>query len=102
MGRLLCLVFSLLGGLLREIFSEETCREGLSSVLQWLVSDQVLNTGNLELMFNPVDSNQIEEEDRTTYIASVGEVIDLDVVLVTASGNIDVSPYFLRPASVFI
>jgi len=32
------------------------------------------------------------ENDRTTYISSVGDIIDLDAVLVTASGNIIVSP----------
>ena len=46
---------------------------------------------------DPVDSGGFTEADRTTYIESLREVIDLDVVVVTSSGNIDVSPCFLRP-----
>jgi len=53
-----------------------------------------LGLGNPELTFNPVYSARFTDNDRTAYISSVGDIIDLDVVLVTASGNIDVSPRF--------
>ena len=46
-------------------------------------------------MFNPVVAGLLTEEDKTTYTASLREVIELDAVVVTASGNIDVSPCFL-------
>ena len=55
-----------------------------------------MNIGNLELTFNPVDPNGMTENDRTTFIEGVRDVIELDAVLVAASGNTNVSPYFLR------
>ena len=45
--------------------------------------------------FYTVYPSELSENDRTTYIAAMGEVIDLDTVVVTASGNINVSPRFL-------
>ena len=39
------------------------------------------------------------EDDKTTYIAGLRDVMDLDVVVVAASGNISVSSCFLRPAT---
>ena len=61
-----------------------------------------MNIGNVELRFNPVDPNSIKitENDRNTFIAGIKDVIDLDAVLVTSSGNINVSPCFLLLATV--
>jgi len=53
-----------------------------------------LGLGNPELTFNPVYPARFTDNDKTAYISSVGDIIDLDVVLVTASGNINVSPRF--------
>ena len=55
---------------------------------------------NLKLTFDPVDSTKFTENDETALFASMREVIDLDAAVVVASGNIDVSLCFLRPATV--
>ena len=54
-----------------------------------------MNIGNLELTFNPVFPDTMTENDRTTYIAAMTDVIEFDAVVVAASGNISVSPCFL-------
>jgi len=56
-----------------------------------------MDIGNLESRFHPVDPNApgITENDRTMFIAAMRDVIALDAVLVTSSGNINVSPCFL-------
>jgi len=64
------------------------------------VSNQSHEYRESRINVDPVDSGGFTEADRTTYIESLREVIDLDVVVVTSSGNIDVSPCFLRPATV--
>jgi hypothetical protein len=75
-------------------------REGLSSVVQRVVSNQGLESRNLTLTFNPVKASWnrnyvagLTGRDQNTYIAGIRELIDLDAVLVVASGNISVSPY---------
>jgi hypothetical protein len=40
------------------------------------------------------------KSDQDTYIAGIRELIDLDAVLVVASGNIVVSPCFLQSTTV--
>jgi hypothetical protein len=40
------------------------------------------------------------ENDRATFIESIGDLIDLDAVPVVASSNRNVSPFFLRLAKV--
>ena len=47
-----------------------------------------------------MDSIEVTENDETALIASIREVIDLDAAVVVASGNINVSLCFLRPATV--
>jgi len=42
-------------------------------------------------MFNPADFEGATENDRATFTASVGDLVDLDAVLVVSSGNINVS-----------
>jgi hypothetical protein len=56
-----------------------------------------LNIENLELIFNPVFVHQASEQFRIAYEAGVGDVIALDVAVIVASGNIEVSPSFLQP-----
>jgi hypothetical protein len=56
-----------------------------------------LNTENLKLMFDPVSVHRTSEQLRIAYEASVGDVIALDVAVIVASGNIQVSPSFLQP-----
>jgi hypothetical protein len=58
-------------------------------------------------MFNPVTAMRdrihiagFSISDQNTYIAGVRELIDLDTVLVVASGNISVSPCFLQSTTV--
>ena len=53
--------------------------------------NKVLNIGNLELTFHLVDQNEIMGDDEAIYIKSMADVINLDAVLVVASGNINVS-----------
>ena len=65
-----------------------------SVVCNTLMGEKLRGLGNPELTFNPVFPDRFTDNDRTTYISSVGDMIDLDVVLVTASGNINVSPCF--------
>ena len=48
-------------------------------------------------MFNPVDPGEISEYDRIAYSEGVEDLIELDAVLVVASGNIDVSSSFKVP-----
>jgi len=43
-------------------------------------------------MFNPADLEKATEDDKATFTASLGDLVDLDAVLVTSSGNINVSP----------
>ena len=59
-----------------------------------------MNIGNLELMFNPVYANTLSQDEKVTYTACARDLIDLDVVVVVASGNVAVSPSFLLPATV--
>ena len=56
-----------------------------------------MNIGNLELTFNPVGPNRMTENDRTTFIEGMRNLIDLDAVLVVASGNIHVSTFLKFP-----
>ena len=58
---------------------------------------KVLNIGNLELTFHLVDPNEIMGDDEAAYIESTADVINLDAVLVVASGNINVSFYLKFP-----
>ena len=53
-----------------------------------------LSLENPKLTFETVYPDRLTDNDRTAYISSVGDIIDLDVVLVTASGNINVSLRF--------
>jgi len=53
-------------------------------------------------MFNPVYTDRLTEDDRITYAACVRDMIDLDAVVVVASGNVGVSPCFLLPAILVI
>jgi hypothetical protein len=41
--------------------------------------------------------HQASEQFRIAYEAGVGDVIALDVAVIVASGNIEVSPSFLQP-----
>jgi len=69
-------------------------------LLQWAVRNQVLTVENLKLTFDPVESIYVPENDETALFASIREVIELDAPVVVSSGNIDVSLWFLRPATV--
>ena len=60
----------------------------------------VLNIGKTKFTFSLVDPDGMTENDRATFIESVGDLVDLDAVLVVASSNRNVSPCFLRPAKV--
>jgi len=53
-----------------------------------------LNIGDLELMFIPAYPAAMTEDDKATYIISIGEVIALDAVVIASSGNITVSHCF--------
>jgi len=64
------------------------------------VSNNGFDYRNPELTFNPVNPNFISEDDRTTFHASVKDVIDLDAVVVVSSSNRSVSPSFLQRATV--
>jgi len=48
-------------------------------------------------MLNPVKPHLISENDGNAYINGIRELIDLDAVLVTVSGNIDVGPCLKFP-----
>ena len=48
-------------------------------------------------MLNPVDPDGISEYDRIAYREGMEDLIELDVILVVASGNIDVSSCFKVP-----
>jgi len=45
---------------------------------------------NPELISNPVRPNMLTENDRTTYIQGIRDMIGLDAVVIAASGNINV------------
>ena len=55
-------------------------------MLQLAVSNQSLKHRNLEFTFSLVPATGSSENDRNTYRASIGELIDLDAVLVVSSG----------------
>ena len=58
-----------------------------------------MNIENLELTFNPVSRDDVTEDFTTAYRTSLRDVIELDAVVVVASGNRNVSPCFFRPAT---
>ena len=60
----------------------------------------VLNIGNLELMFNSVYANMLTDDEKITYTACVSDLINLDAVVVVASGNVGVSPCLFLPVTV--
>ncbi len=58
-----------------------------------------MNIGKLELTSNPVNPDGLSEWDRTAYMEGVEDVMEVDAVLVAASGNIDVSPRLKTPST---
>jgi hypothetical protein len=56
-----------------------------------------LNIGKSDLTTALVDSGSLPSNDVSAYTESIRDVINLDVPVVVASGNIRVSPYFLLP-----
>ena len=56
-----------------------------------------MNIGKLKLTSNPVNPDRLSDWDRTAYMEAVEDVMEVDAVLVAASGNIDVSPCLKIP-----
>ena len=51
-------------------------------------------------MFNPVDPGGLSQWDKIAFSEAIEDMIELDVAVVAASGNIHVSPYLkVNPTS---
>jgi hypothetical protein len=59
-----------------------------------------LNIGKSDLTTALVDSGSLPSNDVSAYTESIRDVINLDVPVVVASGNIGVNPYFLLPNNI--